>query len=141
MGGYMSLYSSEFSLYSRSKTTNYYNLEHEFKEGNPMSRFKHEVYKYALRRAYPEAKAVYLYCGYSRVAKAMIHTVSDVKYLNVEFSNDEAAKEWDDCQEQMDKVYIDIVWLEKPFQNSWCYHVEENFQIRKYQNYKQDMKN
>ena len=46
----MSLYSSDFSLYSRSKETNYYNLEHEFKEGNPMSRFKHEVYKYALQK-------------------------------------------------------------------------------------------
>ena len=141
MGGYISLYNSEFYLYSRSKETNYYNTENEFKEGNPMSRFKHEVYKYALQQCYKEAKAIYLYCGYSRVSKAMISESGGVKFLSVTFSNEDAAKEWDECQEQMDKVYIDIVWLEKPFQKSWCYHVEDNFLIRKYQNYKQDMKN
>ncbi len=141
MGGYISLYNSEFYLYSRSKETNYYNTENEFKEGNPMSRFKHEVYKYALQQGYKEAKAIYLYCGYSRVSKAMITENGGVKFLTVTFSNEDAANEWDECQEQMDKVYIDIVWLEKPFQKSWCYHVEDNFLIRKYQNYKQDMKN
>lgn len=141
MGGYLSLYASEFYLYTRSKETNYYDEGFNFKEGNPMSRFKHEVYKYALQQEYKDAKAIYLYCGYTRLTKAMITMQGDVKYLLVSFASDEVAREWDECQEQMDKVYIDIVWLEKPFQKSWCYHVEENFLIRKYQNYKQDMKN
>ena len=104
-----------------------------------MSRFKHEVYALALRKRHEEAKALYLYCGYSRVAKAMIEG-DDVKYMVVTFCSDEASKEWDECQEQMDKVYVDVVWLERPFFKSWVYHVETNSLIRKYQNYKMDMK-
>ena len=104
-----------------------------------MSRFKHEVYAYALGKNYKEDKSLYLYCGYSRVAKAMIEG-DDVQYLVITFCSEEAASEWDKCQEQMDKVYVDVIWLERPFLNSWVYHVEENFLIRKYQNYKMDMK-
>lgn len=104
-----------------------------------MSRFKHEVYAYALHKKYKEDKSLYLYCGYSRVAKAVIEG-DDVKYLVITFCSDEAAKEWDECNEQMDKIYVDVVWLERPFLNSWVYHVEENFLIRKYQNFKMDMK-
>jgi len=136
MGNY---WSTDFSIYSRNKADDKYALKEELKEGNPMSRFKHEVYAYALKKKYQKDKSLYLYCGYSRVAKAHIEG-DDVQYLVVSFCSDEAAKEWDECQEQMDKVYVDVVWLERPFLNSWVYHVEENFLIRKYQNYKMDMK-
>lgn len=136
MGGY---WSSEFYIYSRLTEGEKYELKEELKEGNPMSRFKHEVYAYALQKKHMEVKSLYLYCGYSRVAKAIVEG-DEVKYLNVTFCSDEAAKEWDECQEQMDKVYVDVIWLERPFLNSWVYHVEESFLIRKYQNYKMDMK-
>lgn len=136
MGNY---WSTDFYIYSRNKADDKYALQEELKEGNPMSRFKHEVYAYALKKKYQKDKSLYLYCGYSRVAKAHIEG-DDVQYLVVSFCSDEAAKEWDECQEQMDKVYVDVVWLERPFLNSWVYHVEENFLIRKYQNYKMDMK-
>lgn len=136
MGNY---WSTDFYIYSRNKADDKYALKEELKEGNPMSRFKHEVYAYALKKKYQKDKSLYLYCGYSRVAKAHIEG-DDVQYLVVCFCSDEAAKEWDECQEQMDKVYVDVVWLERPFLNSWVYHVEENFLIRKYQNYKMDMK-
>ena len=136
MGSY---WSSDFYLYSRQKENDKYELKEEFKEGNPMSRFKHEVYAYALHKKYKEDKSLYLYCGYSRVAKAIIEG-DDVKYLVITFCSDEAAKEWDECNEQMDKIYVDVGWLERPFLNSWVYHVEENFLIRKYQNFKMDMK-
>lgn len=136
MGSY---WSNDFYIYSRKKEDDTYVLQEELKEGNPMSRFKHEVYAYALKKKYKEQKALYLYFGYARVAKAIIEG-DDVKYLVVTFATMEAAKEWDECQEQMDKVYVDVIWLERPFLNSWVYHVEENFLIRKYQNFRMDMK-
>ncbi len=136
MGSY---WSSDFYIYSRNVSDDKWNIKVELKEGNPMSRFKHEVYSYALQKNHKESKALYLYCGYSRVAKAIIEG-DDVKYLVISFCSEEASKEWDECQEQMDKVYVDVVWLERPFLNSWVYHVEENFLIRKYQNFKMDMK-
>lgn len=136
MGNY---WSSDFYIYSRNTSDDKWNLDIELKEGNPMSRFKHEVYAYVLQKRYKDSKALYLYCGYSRVAKAIIEG-DDVKYLVITFCSDEAAKEWDQCQEQMDKVYVDVVWLERPFLNSWVYHVEENKLVRKYQNFKMDMK-
>jgi hypothetical protein len=136
MGNY---WSSDFYIYSRNTSDDKWNLNIELKEGNPMSRFKHEVYAHVLRKRHKDSKALYLYCGYSRVAKAIIEG-DDVKYLVITFCSDEAAKEWDQCQEQMDKVYVDVVWLERPFLNSWVYHVEENKLVRKYQNFKMDMK-
>ena len=135
MGSY---WSSDFYVYSRDRETESYVLKEELKEGNPMSRFKHEVYAYTLKKKYKKDKSLYLYCGYSRVAKAIIEG-DDVKYLVITFCNEEAAKEWDNCQEQMDKVYVDVIWLQRPFLNSWVYHVEENILVRKYQNFKMDM--
>lgn len=136
MGAY---WSGDFYIYSRQKEDDKYQLKEELKEGNPMSRFKHEVYAYALNKNYIDDKSLYLYCGYSRVAKAIVEG-DDVQYLVITFCSEEAATEWDKCQEQMDKVYVDVVWLERPFLNSWVYHVEENSLVRKYQNYKMDMK-
>jgi len=135
MGNYLS---SDFYIYSRLLKDDTYVLHEELKEGNPMSRFKHEVYAYALRKKYKDDKSLYMYYGYSRVAKAIVEG-DDVKYLVITFCSEEAAKEWDECNEQMDKVYVDVVWLERPFLNSWVYHVEEDFLVRKYQNFKMDM--
>ena len=136
MGNY---WSTDFYIYSRTKADDKYELKEDLKEGNPMSRFKHEVYAYVLQKKYQSDKSLYLYCGYSRVAKACIEG-DDVQYLVVTFCSDEAAKEWDECQEQMDKVYVDVIWIERPFLNSWVYHVERDFLVRKYQNYKKKKK-
>lgn len=136
MGSY---WSSDFYIYSRKKEDDSYQVEVELREGNPMSRFKHEVYAYALKKKYKQQKSIYLYCGYSRVAKAIVDG-DDPQYLVISFCSEEAAKEWDECQEQMEKVYVDVIWLERPFLKSWVYHVERDFLIRKYQNYRMDMK-
>ena len=106
MGNYLS---SEFYLYTRKKATDQYELQVEFSEGNPMSRFKHEVYAYALNKNYKDDKSLYLYCGYQRVAKAHI-CGSDVKFLEVSFVSEEVSEEWDSCQEQMPNIYVDICW-------------------------------
>ena len=138
MGAY---WSTEFYLYTRKKDDDNYILRAELKEGNPMSRFKHEVYAYTLRKKYKDDKSLYLYCGYSRVAKAIIETKNEINYLVITFCNEDTAKEWDACQEQMDKIYVDVIWYQRAFFDSWVYHVEEDSLIRKYQNYKMDMKN
>ena len=47
MGNYLS---SEFAIYGHNLETNKYELLEELKEGNPMSRFKHETYAYGLNK-------------------------------------------------------------------------------------------
>ena len=57
MGAY---WSSDFYIYSRQKEDDKYQLKEELKEGNPMSRFKHEVYAYTLNKNYKDDKSLYL---------------------------------------------------------------------------------
>ena len=100
-----------------------------------MSRFKHEVYAYALKKRYTDMKSLYLYWGPNRVAKAIMNK-DDLLYLNLEFSSEQTASDWDQCQEQIQKVYVDISWLEKQFLDHWVILDNEDMTKRKYENYK-----
>ena len=137
MGNYIN---TDFYVYGRIKETDSYKLLAEIKDGNPMSRFKHEVYAYALKKRHTDIKSLYLYCGYTRVAKAIMVEVNDLLYLDVSFMAAENADEWDQCQEQIPQVYVDIKWLENSFLNSWVILSEEDKCIRKYENYKMNIK-
>ncbi len=138
MGNY---FASDFYIYGRDKNTDKYDLISEIQEGTPMSRFKHEVYAYALKKRYAHMKSLYLYCGYTRVGKAIMEYKGDILYLHVTFTSDEIAQEWDQCQEQIQKVYVDISWLEKQFLDNWCSLDSDNVLERKYENYKMTIKN
>lgn len=132
MGNY---WSNDFYIYARRKDSDSYELLHTITEGNPMSRFKHEVYAFALKKRYKNMKSLYLYWGSTRVAKAIMEK-NDLLYLHLEFSSDQTAQDWDQCQEQIQKVYIDISWLEKPFLDNWVILDIEDDAKRKYENYK-----
>ena len=80
MGNYLS---NDFYIYGRKKDTDKYDLLCELKEGTPMSRFKHEVYAYALKKRYKDMKSLYLYCGYSRVAKAIMSRENEISNCTV----------------------------------------------------------
>jgi len=137
MGGY---YSTDFAIYGRSEETNKYVPVEESVEGNPMSRFKHETYAFALKRKHVGMKALYLYCGYNRICKVFKEVVQDVPYVTVEFSTAESALEWDNCQEQIPKVHVDLAWLERTFAGHYVEMESSNVYKRRYQNYKMDMK-
>ena len=136
MGNYLS---NDFYIYGRKKDNDKYELLCELKEGTPMSRFKHEVYAYSLKKRYKDMKSLYLYCGYSRVAKAIMSRENEILYLHIHFSSDMIAKEFEQCQEQIQNVYIDISWLEKTFLDNWCPMDSPNILEHKYENYKMNI--
>jgi hypothetical protein len=138
MGGY---FSSEFTIYGRLLEDDNYQLIEEVKEGNPMSRFKHETFAFALKRKHQKMKSLYLYCGYNRIAKCGRETAQQVPYIIVDFSTAEAAMEWDKCQEQIPKVYLDLQWLENSFSKEYVEITGNDVFKRRYQNYKLSMKN
>ena len=136
MGAY---WSNEFYIYARTKSSDSYELLHSINEGNPMSRFKHEVYAFAIKKRYTDMKSLYLYCGSTRVAKAIM-SKNDLLYLTIDFNCEQTAQDWDQCQEQIQKVYVDISWLEKGFLDRWCPIEQTETTKRKYENYKLNIK-
>ena len=137
MGNYLS---SEFAIYGRNLETNKYELIEELKEGNPMSRFKHETYAYGLNKKHKEMKALYLYCGYNRICKCEKTIDQEVLYIVITFSTAETAFEWDECQEQIPKVYVDLAWLERTFSQNFVEMNDNDPYMRRYQDYKLSMK-
>lgn len=137
MGNYLS---SEFAIYGRLKETDKYDLIEETKEGNPMSRFKHEVYAYALNKKHKDMKTLYLYCGYNRLVKCSRAEENEVPYIILEYATADAAIDWDNCQEQIPKVYVDLAWLERTFSQNWVEMADNDVYKRRYQNYKLSMK-
>lgn len=137
MGNY---YSTEFTIYGRSTETNKYVIIEESVEGNPMSRFKHETYAFALKKKHHGMKALYLYCGYNRMCKVSTEMEQEVPYCTIAFSTADAGLQWDACQEQIPKVHVDLAWLERTFASHYVeLQCSDVFQ-RRYQNYKMDMK-
>lgn len=137
MGNYMS---SEFAIYGRNRQTNSYALIEEIKEGNPMSRFKHETFTFSLRRKHIAMKSLYLYCGYSRLAKCTRIVEQEIPYIVLEFATEQAAKDWDACKEQIPKVYVDMPWLEGAFFANYSEMPDTDVYTRRYQNFKLSMK-
>lgn len=137
MGNYLS---SEFAIYGRNKETDDYILLEEIKEGNPMSRFKHETYAYALRKKHIDLKTLYLYCGYNRMVKCETIEEQEIPYILVHFSTADAAIQWDECQEQIPRVYVDLAWLERTFSQQFVEMNDNDAFKRRYQNFKLSMK-
>ena len=79
-----------------------------------MSRFKHEVYAYALNKKHKDMKSLYLYCGYNRLLKCSRAEENEVPYIILEFATADAAIDWDKVR-QIPKVYVDLAWLERTF--------------------------
>jgi hypothetical protein len=128
--------SSEFPIYSRKKTDDRYELIHTLEEGSPISRFKHEVYAYALGKNHSIHKCLYLYCGSYRVAKAIKAMHGDVPYLTITFSTTEATGDWDRSREQIPRVHKDMNWYQDTFQRHWVLQINEEPRERKYQNFR-----
>lgn len=137
MGNYLS---SEFAIYARDKETDKYVLIEEIKEGNPMSRFKHETYAYGLNKKHKNMKTLYLYCGYNRLCKTEKVDDQGVLYIHLTFSTAKMADDWDECQEQIPKVYVDLAWLERTFAQNFVEMNDNDSFKRRFQNYKLSMK-
>lgn len=137
MGQY---YSQEFKIWARKLEDDSWVELHEVGEGNPMSRFKHEVYAAALKKRYGDKKALYLYCGYNRIAKMELTEQNETPYVVITFTTPEAARQWDSCKEQINKVYVDMEWLEHSFSNHYVEMNDTDAYGRRYQNYKLSMK-
>ena len=136
---YSYLVENTFYIYSRTNEDDSYKLLSTLEENaNPLSRFKHEVYAYALRKKHKEEKSLYLYCGYARVAKCIRSMESDVAYITITFGSAEYADLFDKCREQIPRVNRDMNWLQTTFTKSWVFQHHENPNIRKYQNYRMD---
>ena len=58
------------NIIGRLKTNDKYQTIYDTVDGNDMARFKHETYAYSLEKEHTLFKSLYLYHGYSRVAKA-----------------------------------------------------------------------
>lgn len=142
MGGtYSYLTENQFYIYSREKGNDKYKLLYTLDEGsNPLSRFKHEIYAYALKKKHVEQKSLYLYCGYARVAKC-IRILKDggVPYIYITFAGEEYAVMFDRCREQIPKVQKDMTWLLPRFSKSWVFQHDESPVTRIYQNYRMDI--
>ena len=82
-----------------------------------MARFKHEVYAYVLDKLHTDMKSLYLYNGYTRVARAVVH--AGTNYLELTFYNMDFAKQWDAAEEQLDGLYVQVPWLYRTFSHSW----------------------
>jgi len=128
-----------FYIYSRTNEDDSYKLLDTLEDSaNPLSRFKHEIYAYALRKKHKEEKSLYLYCGYARVAKCIRTVEAEVPYITITFGSAEYADMFDQCREQIPKVTKDMNWLQTTFTKSWVFQQHDNPVIRKYQNYKMD---
>ncbi len=128
--------SSEFTIYGRNKSDDAYKLLFTINEGNPMSRFKHEVYGYALGKKHDDQKSLYLYCGYYRMAKCIKEKRGDIPYITLLFNAPDYADDWDSVREQIPKVHKDMIWFENMFKRHWVVQVTDNPYERLYQNYR-----
>ena len=99
-----------FTIYGRRKD----NERYVFVSDSPtecMDTFKHHVIAYAMDRKHQDKKALYLYKGYLRQAKAIVKE----KYLELVFSSSEVAETWDSSEEKL----CELPWLFRDFSRSW----------------------
>ena len=85
-------------------------------------------------------KSLYLYCGYNRLVKCSRTEAQEVPYIILEFSTADSAVDWDGCQEQIPKVFVDLAWLERAFSAEYVECQDNDVYKRRYQNYKLSMK-
>ena len=97
----------------RLKHNDVYTTIYDKLQGVDMPRFKHEVYAYAVDKKHQKMKSLYLYSGYSRIAKAIV-TTSNNTHLEVVFASSCHAEEWDSVN-----MPIEIPWIERDFDKNW----------------------
>lgn len=128
-----------FYIYSRKKSNDKYELLYTIDErSNPLSRFKHEIFAYALQKKHEEEKSLYLYCGYARVAKCIRMIKDEVPYIHLTFAGSEYADMFDRAREQIPCVQKDMTWLLPVFSKSWVFQHDDSDLVRIYQNYRMD---
>lgn len=142
MGTTMSYFTeSNFYIYSRELSSDKYKLLYEIdaQNSNPLSRFKHEIYAYALKKKHIQEKAIYLYCGYSRVAKCIRVVKDEIPYIHVSFTSEESANMYDTCREQLPKIDKQMHWHQQLFSKHWVFQHDDDSTLRIYQNYRMDI--
>ena len=84
-----------------------------------IGKFKHQVYSYALQRRYKDMKAIYLYHGYTRLAKAELETPTAGKTntLTLSFADEDTLKKFDDAGETL--IDFDTTFQERSFYNKF----------------------
>ena len=107
------------SICGRLQTTEKYADIYNTVEGNYMARFKHESYAYATDHSHQTMKSIYLYSGYSRIAKTNITTTANATYLEIDFASILYVEEWDAASEQMDQIELQIPWLQRDLDKYW----------------------
>lgn len=111
------------NIIGRLKTNDKYQTIYDTVDGNDMARFKHETYAYSLEKEHTLFKSLYLYHGYSRVAKADMPT--GTKYLEITFSSEAEAQRWDAASEQIHNVLVEVPWVYRNFEQKWKPVAEE----------------
>ena len=119
------------SIYGRLKDTERYALIYNNVRGNHMARYKHEVYGYVLDKLHTDMKSLYLYSGYTRIARARIP--AGTNYLELKFATQDDAKAWDAAEEQLDGVDVEVPWLYRTFAHSWQHIASDCERKRVYQ--------
>jgi len=99
-----------YSLYGRRKDTEKYVFLQDLDE-QYMVCFKHNAIAYATDKKHELMKALYLYKGQLRLAKAYVKG----QYLELTFQSSAYAAEWDSAWEQVH----DIPWLFRNFTSSF----------------------
>ena len=105
------------SIHGRDKATEKYSTIYNQLQGNHMARFKHEAYAYATEKTHTDYKTIYMYRGYFRVAKADLPAAT--KYFEVTFATKSDAQDWDNAEEQIENVHVEIPWLYRDFSKQW----------------------
>ena len=115
-----------YSLYGRLKSNDKYQIIHPTIDSDHMARFKHDVYAYALERSHTNMKAIYLYNGYTRVAKAIRPVCSD--YLEISFKDQNTATDWDMAEERIRTS--EVPWLYRHFAHAFKPIVHDKLHMR-----------
>ena len=123
-------------IYSRDAATDGWNRDPLLtSEENPIGKFKHMVWSFALQTSseYKSYKALYLYNGSTRIIKAEIVKPQHDEYykLVLEFQDAEMASAWD----VSDEIILDgsILWKETTFNNHYVHLDSDQKWIRRWQ--------
>lgn len=127
MGGYYSREETWY-IYTRDLTTDAWNKNPLHQEQTKcMGHFKHLVYKFALQKTGDDKsyKALYLYTGSKRIAKAELHRPEHDNYykMELEFNDADEASEWDLAEEQI--LSQTLLWRETDFNKYYVSLPEE----------------
>jgi len=106
-----------WDIYGRRKDNEKYEHICNIKN-NVFCRWKHETFCYALEKRYEAYKSIYLYKNtYVRVAKANLMLKSP--YFELEFKTPKHAEAFDEAEEQINDLDVQVPWLFHKFDKNW----------------------